>query len=582
MACFDADPRAVSADDLQRMVNFCRCPPGIFEVPLETVPRLEMELALRKRDETDPPAGCPERLPGPGQNIREVPLDAPAGRQQAGWPMAAGPSTSTGSLTAGGGESAPRTRRRIAEFEAILADAQGVMPPETRAVLERELEEARSVASGESESHATAPRQAPMTAWEALQATEHIAEALQAVEKMAATMRPLLLPPVVDPEALGNSVYRCFHSAAKLYHAIVRAGFWEELPPDKLPTAFDWEIIRPLNALRASCQAVGAHSAPAGFVAGVPEDVQEVVRRSLPQLAESLFPTGGLLKTFTAATRPAPAAFGGRASENAHIAAESFASCVLFIVESELRWPDANAIERIRRLRTELLREAGSVGDGEVSRLRAELDLERTQAVRAALDFGEPPPGADQEGRGGGSEQVENSIRRQAKVWHLRYQGESGDYPSQGNKCLGWIAALVAKPNRSFPVAELVGDPEGKLAAGSRFAGEAETAPDGIRAMKARLDDVESYLELGGTEELAQEKAELLERIKRAEMGRVLSQGSPVKRAHHNISSQIRNFVSKKLAKDMPRLAAHLKASLKLEFPDIAYYPPATTPPWKT
>jgi hypothetical protein len=43
----------------------------------------------------------------------------------------------------------------------------------------------------------------------------------------------------------------------------------------------------------------------------------------------------------------------------------------------------------------------------------------------------------------------------------------------------------------------------------------------------------------------------------------------------------MRALREKKLAKDMPALAAHLRAALKLDFPYIGYYPSPGTSAWQ-
>jgi hypothetical protein len=174
-----------------------------------------------------------------------------------------------------------------------------------------------------------------------------------------------------------------------------------------------------------------------------------------------------------------------------------------------------------------------------------------------------------------------NSIQRVAEVWHLRYQGEQGDYPVKGNQCIGWLAKLLVAPNRSLTVADLRGDPEGKLAADALLGAERETDNAGIKAIRKRLEEIEDIAEQAGgwSEHLEKEREDLLDRVKEAEDGKQLR--SSLNRAHHNIASQIRTFLRDKLPEEMPQLAAHLNQSLKLEFPSFGYYPPAGTPAWK-
>ena len=103
------------------------------------------------------------------------------------------------------------------------------------------------------------------------------------------------------------------------------------------------------------------------------------------------------------------------------------------------------------------------------------------------------------------------SIRLVGKVWHLRYGAERGDYPKKGNKSIEWLAKLLAVPNRLLTVGDLRGDPEGRLAADARLRGESETDLEGAKAIKNRLDEIESITcETGGSEALENEKAKLL------------------------------------------------------------------------
>jgi hypothetical protein len=67
--------------------------------------------------------------------------------------------------------------------------------------------------------------------------------------------------------------------------------------------------------------------------------------------------------------------------------------------------------------------------------------------------------------------------------------------------------------------------------------------------------------------------------MKEAEDGKRVR--SSLVRAHHNIATQIRNFLHDKLCRDMPRLADHLTGALKLDFPHFGYYPPTNTPAWE-
>src|SRR5439155_7982880 len=150
-------------------------------------------------------------------------------------------------------------------------------------------------------------------------------------------------------------------------------------------------------------------------------------------------------------------------------------------------------------------------------------------------------------------------------VWHLSYGTEKGEYPKTGNKSIEWLARLLAAPNRSLTVADLQGDPEGKLAADARLRGEHETDLEGIKAIRTRLAEIEDIAaETGGSDALEDEKADLLRRLQAADDNKQMT--SPLRAAHHNIATQIRNLRDK-LTNDMPNLAAHLIATLKLDSP---------------
>jgi hypothetical protein len=194
-----------------------------------------------------------------------------------------------------------------------------------------------------------------------------------------------------------------------------------------------------------------------------------------------------------------------------------------------------------------------------------------------------PPPGDD-----------ENSIRQVGKGWHLHYQGEEGWYPLKGSKGLQLLANLLLAPNRSLTVADLCGDPEKKLAADARSGAELAVHQDPLEVIKKQLQDIDKEVEeidgiaaaTGWNDTLEARKAplekkkgDLLAYLQESAAGRQLT--SALKRAYHNHATQIRTFI-KELAGDMPKLAAHLNAALKLEYPDFGYYPPPDTIPWKS
>jgi hypothetical protein len=172
----------------------------------------------------------------------------------------------------------------------------------------------------------------------------------------------------------------------------------------------------------------------------------------------------------------------------------------------------------------------------------------------------------------------ENSIQLVGKVWELRYGNERGGYPERGHKCIPWLRTILSHPRRSLTVAEVRGDPEGRLAGDALLHGERATDAAGIRAIRLRQEEIADIrAETGGSPSLDEEEAELLQQLQEASK----QIKSPLRKAHHNIASQIRAFLRDKLAKDMPDLAAHLTAALKLDSPHFGYYPPVGAPAWK-
>jgi hypothetical protein len=163
------------------------------------------------------------------------------------------------------------------------------------------------------------------------------------------------------------------------------------------------------------------------------------------------------------------------------------------------------------------------------------------------------------------------------EIWHLRIHGESADFPRKGNQSLTWLHKLLAAPHKLFTVAELQGDPSGKLAADAGIGMERQMDDTGIKQIKCRLEEIEGITEgTGGSESMEHGKAALLQQLQEALRGKKLD--SPLKDAHRNIAVQIRALREKKLAKDMPALAAH---ALKLDFPYVGYYPSPGTPAWQ-
>jgi hypothetical protein len=174
--------------------------------------------------------------------------------------------------------------------------------------------------------------------------------------------------------------------------------------------------------------------------------------------------------------------------------------------------------------------------------------------------------------------QAENFICREGQEWEIGYGNELGRFPERGNKCLQWLCKILSNPNRSLTVAEVLGDPQGTLAGDARLRSDRETDTPGMQQIRKRLAEIEDIRsETGGSASLDTEQAELLSHLEQADT----HLRTALRKAHHNISTQIRNFLKKLGDSKMPHLAAHLNATLKRDFPDFGYYPPPDSPGWK-
>jgi hypothetical protein len=168
-----------------------------------------------------------------------------------------------------------------------------------------------------------------------------------------------------------------------------------------------------------------------------------------------------------------------------------------------------------------------------------------------------------------------NAIHKKGDYWTLRFGSETGRY---NRKCPEWLAKLLGSPNRSFSVAELLGDPDGRLAADAALGSETAGDAQWIKRLRNELSDVEEAIkDTGGTEASFDKKKELLDQLKEARK-RI---PDSLRKAHRNIATQFRSFIRDTLTADMPQLAAHLKSSLAMDLPNFAYRPPLDSQFWE-
>jgi hypothetical protein len=162
--------------------------------------------------------------------------------------------------------------------------------------------------------------------------------------------------------------------------------------------------------------------------------------------------------------------------------------------------------------------------------------------------------------------------------WEIRFGGERANYARA--KSLGWLQRILLQPDRMLKVADVIGDPEGLIEGDARLGDEPANEPEALAALHRRLDEIneEARPDRELSDRLKEEKKELLRQLK---AGSNPKRTSALCKNFHKIGSQIRTFIRHKLAQNMPALAAHLSASLKIARLHFCYAPdPRIT--WKT
>jgi hypothetical protein len=207
-------------------------------------------------------------------------------------------------------------------------------------------------------------------------------------------------------------------------------------------------------------------------------------------------------------------------------------------------------------------------------------------ALSVPAESGEPEQEPNSSGAGGraadGGDGPVMSLRRVGKNWRLRYPNDQdGDFPVKDHKFLGWLAKLLSKPGYPWTVAELYGDPEGKIKADAALGGERARDWEYLRRIWDRIQEIDITTQTtGGSAELAAERGDLLQQVRGHSATELME--AEVRKAYHNVTTQLRLFLKTLAREGMPRLAAHLRTALKTSSDDcaISYRPPAGTPGW--
>jgi hypothetical protein len=200
----------------------------------------------------------------------------------------------------------------------------------------------------------------------------------------------------------------------------------------------------------------------------------------------------------------------------------------------------------------------------------------RLREMNARKSLGGKTPSGD----GASERPAGNSIRLVAEVWQISYGAERGHYASKDNRCIGWLARLLAAPGRAFTVADLRGDPECKIKADSLMGVEFQGDLTLLRNLDKELQDIDAIGEESNwPDHLVDKKNDLLRRVGEIKSGKRMN--STLRDEHHNIATQLRAFI-RKLTNSMPALASHLKTALRMNLPHFRYDPPADTVAWET
>jgi hypothetical protein len=165
------------------------------------------------------------------------------------------------------------------------------------------------------------------------------------------------------------------------------------------------------------------------------------------------------------------------------------------------------------------------------------------------------------------------------EIWCLRYHDEINNFPVKGNQFIRWLAKLLEQRNCPLTVAELYGDPGGKLAADASLGGEDTQDRESLQATYKRMEDIQTIIaDTGGSEELEAELEELVRQVGKSSERMKTGIG----RAYHNIATQKRMFLQK-IQEQMPELRAHLRTYIHQEPSGytFCYRPPDGTLRWQ-
>jgi len=203
-------------------------------------------------------------------------------------------------------------------------------------------------------------------------------------------------------------------------------------------------------------------------------------------------------------------------------------------------------------------------------------------------------PEADRGGQEGGSTPIPReaaaigSIRLSGASWAVRYGAEQGTYPAKDYSVLAAVAKLVARPNHSFPLVDLVDADTRSLIECPESRDDLLDNP-AITDLKRRFEELkrdrenqdDPLVKKENEEELTKIAAELKKSL--GPKGRKRKLGStPTDKAWDALTKNLRRLWPRLRETRMSALADHLERAIQIDRPHITYHPPVDTPPWDT
>jgi hypothetical protein len=163
------------------------------------------------------------------------------------------------------------------------------------------------------------------------------------------------------------------------------------------------------------------------------------------------------------------------------------------------------------------------------------------------------------------------SFARQGEIWLVTFGDESTSMKDADG--LRYLAYLVTRPDVAVPVVELFAERAGARGETSPLAGDAGEALDRqaitayrerARDLRESLEDAEARCDLGAAEKAKKELHFVQQELSRAVGlgGRPRRAASDSERIRVNVTTRIRKIIDR-LGEEAPRLARHLKASIR-------------------